>query len=192
MRGRNDTRVWTARDLVKVFNTTRSFAETATRSVELDRTKTTNPQLDIERMRSHFKDAPKPSNKGNLGVKRKFVSVRCNRCQQTFEAKVANRKFCPACVPNSNDQRFLERYGLNIEDLSILLGKQGNRCAICETHFDEFLPRKDGRKTFNVDHDHSTGQVRGLLCTGCNALMAALDKPGWLAKAQVYKNGKND
>ncbi len=190
MRGRNSTRVWTARDLVKAFDTTRSFAECIVRESTIDRTKTSDASSDLERMRSHFENAPKPSNRGSTGLTRKSVVVKCNRCQQSFEAKVGNRKFCSSCTPGSNDQRFLERYKLNIEDVNTMLHQQNMRCGICETHFDEFAPRKDGRKTYNVDHDHVTGEVRGLLCTGCNALMAALDKPGWLSKAQVYKNVK--
>jgi hypothetical protein len=34
-------------------------------------------------------------------------------------------------------------------------------CAICGGI------NKDGRRLF-IDHDHSTGKVRGLLCTKCN------------------------
>lgn len=190
MRGRNNSQVWTARDLVKAFNTTRPFAERVVREGQLDRTKTGDQVADLERMHSHFVNAPKPRNRGSLGLKRKSVIVKCNRCENPFEAKVGNRKFCPSCVPGSSDKRFLERYNLNLEDVGALLEAQAFRCAICETHFHDFPSRKDGRKPYNIDHDHVTGEIRGLLCTGCNALMAALDKPGWLAKALVYKNGK--
>ena len=41
-----------------------------------------------------------------------------------------------------------------------LLEKQKGKCAICDTY-----PKK---KRLAVDHDHETGQIRGLLCGTCN------------------------
>lgn len=43
-----------------------------------------------------------------------------------------------------------------------LLAHQGGVCAICGN------PPKQGGRRLNVDHDHRTGQVRGLLCFVCN------------------------
>jgi len=58
----------------------------------------------------------------------------------------------------------LKTYGLTMADYDALLRQQGARCAICG--------RNSGnhKKTtaFQVDHDHATGQNRGLLCTSCN------------------------
>ena len=55
----------------------------------------------------------------------------------------------------------------------ILLEKQNNRCAICEST--DPKGRKSGRgggvDVFYVDHDHKTGNVRGLLCNICNRTM---------------------
>ncbi len=63
-----------------------------------------------------------------------------------------------------------------------MLATQGGRCAICET--DE--PR--GRhSTFNVDHNHETGVVRGLLCCDCNLSIGKLgDDPARLRAAADY------
>lgn len=51
-------------------------------------------------------------------------------------------------------------YGLSKEDYFNLLNGQNNLCAICG--------KKDEDKVLCVDHDHKTGEVRGLLCNGCN------------------------
>lgn len=45
------------------------------------------------------------------------------------------------------------------EKLSV---KQGAKCAICEKLESSFKMR------LSVDHNHKTGQVRGLLCYRCN------------------------
>lgn len=51
-------------------------------------------------------------------------------------------------------------YGLTMKDYENLLDFQDWSCAICFAHF------VDGKA--NVDHCHSTGRVRGLLCHNCN------------------------
>lgn len=65
-------------------------------------------------------------------------------------------------------RRTLERYGLSVDDYELLLEAQNFVCAIC--HKPE--TRKDGRSgrtiALAVDHCHSTGRVRGLLCAKCN------------------------
>lgn len=56
--------------------------------------------------------------------------------------------------------RTLVRYGLTPDDYQRLLDSQAGGCAICGG--------MDERRRLNVDHDHATGEVRGLLCSGCN------------------------
>lgn len=58
---------------------------------------------------------------------------------------------------------WLKLYGLTPETHDQLLQKQGGVCAICHRPGQVFAERN-----LHVDHDHATGQVRGLLCGGCN------------------------
>jgi hypothetical protein len=58
----------------------------------------------------------------------------------------------------SNRKSHLKRnYGLTIEEYEAMLAAQGGGCAICGN------PNAD-----NIDHDHVTGRVRGILCWNCN------------------------
>ncbi len=57
----------------------------------------------------------------------------------------------------------LKSYGLAPGDYEAMLASQRGMCAICCTD----TPKGQGGR-FHVDHDHKTGKVRGLLCTGCN------------------------
>ena len=56
------------------------------------------------------------------------------------------------------------QYGLSLDDYSELLTKQNNKCAICATSESD---HQSGR--FLVDHNHDTGEVRGILCNSCNS-----------------------
>jgi hypothetical protein len=52
-----------------------------------------------------------------------------------------------------------KRYGLNEEQYDAMILSQNNLCAICN---------KPSHKTLHIDHNHTTGKVRGLLCSNCN------------------------
>jgi ribosomal protein L28 len=55
-------------------------------------------------------------------------------------------------------------YSLTPDQHAALLAHQSGVCAICG---------QERRYALNVDHDHATGKVRGLLCRRCNKLLAA-------------------
>ena len=67
-----------------------------------------------------------------------------------------------------------------------MLATQREACAICFVPFDELPSPHHGPI---VDHDHTTGKVRGLLCKGCNIRLAAIDDAEWLRRAREYVAG---
>ena len=54
------------------------------------------------------------------------------------------------------------QYGISMQQFDKLLEFQKHGCAICSKPITKLSRR------MNIDHDHKTGQVRGLLCSGCN------------------------
>jgi hypothetical protein len=72
------------------------------------------------------------------------------------------------------------RYALSPEQYDALLKAQGGGCAICGC-----LPEGNTRYAkLSVDHDHDTGQIRGLLCDLCNRGVGAFrDDPDRLRAA---------
>lgn len=67
-------------------------------------------------------------------------------------------------------------YGISMEEFEKLAKRQAWRCAICEQ-----------KKKLSVDHDHQTGEIRGLLCASCNCGLGYFqDDPGLLASASSY------
>lgn len=89
--------------------------------------------------------------------------------------------------PNTRrGKRLLDEYGLTIAEYDRLFLKQKGRCAVCgSTSPNSKRARSD--MSFCVDHDHVTGQVRGLLCQACNRALGMLkDDPELLEKAARY------
>jgi hypothetical protein len=84
-------------------------------------------------------------------------------------------------------RNFKCKYGLTKEAYDDLVESQGNKCAICESP-------PDGRwGRLMVDHDHETGEVRGLLCCNCNWALGHLkDDPDLISKAYWYLVGEED
>ena len=62
------------------------------------------------------------------------------------------------------------RRGITVEKYQELSAKQGGVCAICRRE------KTVGRgQNLYIDHDHATGEVRGLLCHGCNLVLGYAD-----------------
>ena len=77
-------------------------------------------------------------------------------------------------------------YGLTVEDYNKLLVKQGGGCVLCGETDPSCGSRhyiKNNRTAFDVDHNHKTGKIRGLLCTRCNRLVGLAND-----KIQTAKN----
>ncbi len=74
-------------------------------------------------------------------------------------------------------------YGLTIEQYEQMAAAQNGVCAICQK------PSTDGKR-LHVDHCHSTGVIRGLLCNKCNPAIGSLgDTPEMLERAIAYLRG---
>ena len=73
----------------------------------------------------------------------------------------SHRKRRAAHPDRERDGHLRRNFGLSLEEYDAMFADQGGRCAICGQP-----PRKGS--SLHVDHDHETGEVRGLLCFRCN------------------------
>jgi hypothetical protein len=81
--------------------------------------------------------------------------------------------------------KHLESYGLTPRAFSALLSSQGDACAICRTS-------DWGKRGPFVDHDHRTGQVRGILCFRCNSALGYVnDNPNIILAMGDYLSNFN-
>lgn len=93
----------------------------------------------------------------------------CAGCQSMVPVFYSRGSRCQACASQATHASHVQRtYDLSPQDYQRLLDWQGGRCYVCQQ-----VPRV---RRLAVDHDHRTGQVRGLLCSndewGCNVLLA--------------------
>ena len=82
--------------------------------------------------------------------------------------KGKRQPICRLCVKTKHSytrarkKNLKRRYSITEEQYNELFDSQCGKCAICGTH------QKDLSTKLAVDHIHSTGVIRGLLCYNCN------------------------
>lgn len=107
---------------------------------------------------------------------------------ELFEKQLAKQRRWRAANPEklrlqnkrNERRRKLKRYGLTEETYLVLLLSQDSLCAIC---------RQDNKtqRDWHVDHCHTTGEVRGILCHHCNVMLGhAKDNIQILQAAKEY------
>jgi len=92
---------------------------------------------------------------------------------------------CKPCGNHASRKYQLGKYGLTHDDYQTLWDDQNGLCAICEQP--ETTSRKGKLQLLSVDHCHTTGGVRGLLCRNCNLAIGLLgDNIKLLSTAMTY------
>lgn len=109
---------------------------------------------------------------------------RCKDCDDKAKKKWIEEN--PYKAYESVRRNNLRKYGISLEQYLELLEEQQGGCALCGIKENNTIGnRKDWN--FSVDHDHTSGKVRGLLCNNCNRGLGLLkDNPELLRKAANY------
>lgn len=95
--------------------------------------------------------------KTKQGYKRTRPRLR-SECKSCYNAAAMARYFADKTIHRKAARKFLlKKYGLSVEEFDVLVAAQKGACKICG---------KAAR--LHVDHNHTTGHVRGLLCRTCN------------------------
>ena len=78
--------------------------------------------------------------------------------------------------PLARKHALWNRYRLRPEDVARMREQQGDVCAICKNVMIKAC----------IDHCHSTGKVRGILCHKCNIKLGAIEDTNYLNNAKSY------
>jgi hypothetical protein len=122
--------------------------------------------------------------------KAKRLSRYCEPCEtEAAETQAMKKKEQDARYYRENYDRIRSqlnwahikrRYGITRDQYEEMFDAQNHCCAICHRHANEF------KQALHVDHNHETGQVRGLLCFPCNTRLGVLENTDWRAEAESY------
>lgn len=118
------------------------------------------------------------------------TGIKCEQCGSEVPPSSYGRKYCSKDCKMKRDRRVYyerhgekvrerarnfsqsdrgqdltlrRRYGISLADRQCLVDEQGGHCYFCPSTGPLF-----------VDHDHETGEVRGLLCRSCNVLLGRI------------------
>jgi hypothetical protein len=135
-------------------------------------------------------------------------SMECLCCREVLPmnmfisgiVKARKYSYCSKCRNAKNDERrrkngseqtrrrrknLMQRFKMSVEDYASMLESQDNKCSICGK---EYI---SGSKRFAVDHDHSTGLVRGILCSRCNTAIGQFEDNVVLLEGAISYLKKN-
>ena len=124
------------------------------------------------------------------------VENHCKDCRRPYQSALSKQKYNTS--EKRREKNLHQHYRMTQEAYTILFNAQDGKCAICARPETTIDPRTKATRALCVDHDHSTGQVRELLCHDCNracgllaenparirALLAYVEKHTPLEKAE--------
>lgn len=73
----------------------------------------------------------------------------------------------PSKRPMGYDRKrdLLRKFGITVDFYNEMFAEQNGCCKICKRHQTNF------KRRLHVDHNHTTGAIRGLLCSNCNTAL---------------------
>ena len=103
-----------------------------------------------------------------------FKPKPCKGCKTSFTPKAPSECYCSdECKDVGLTNAYLKRtYAITVADYKMMFDEQSGVCKICSSS--GFVMAKHHKMKLVVDHCHTTGQVRGLLCHNCNRALGLL------------------
>lgn len=103
---------------------------------------------------------------------------------KSYYENYQNESFLEFGVTRTRELWLLKKYNLPLEQYISMIKSQDSKCCICNKPFD-FTNRN--QKHICVDHCHTSGEIRGILCTCCNRGLGGFkDNLQYLEEAIVY------
>jgi hypothetical protein len=133
----------------------------------------------------------------NAARQRQWREANPERAREIYQKNNVKRLADPEFRRRKREAEVARNYGITPEEFRALEAAQGGLCAICQqpprgkspgkAYAGE--PRRDA--TLHVDHCHTSGRVRGLLCGNCNTMigLAGEDSKVLLAAVEYLEKG---
>ena len=146
------------------------------------------------------KEALNAKNKEYRDKKKEEINKRRKEYRQNNKKKIAERdkqyrlknkdkyraksaEWYKANKDRAKNYHFLRRYNISLDDYNRMMIEQDGKCWTCSVKAED--------EVLVVDHNHLTGEVRGLLCSGCNTAIGLLkESQETIAKVSKYLQEK--
>ena len=126
---------------------------------------------------SEYWQKSQPRKDGTFGLRPK-----CKRCETDYKLDIYHNKGGKQKQKERAFKSLMTKYGITVDFYEQERIKQNYCCIICGEH-----ERMQPHKRLHVDHNHSTGEYRGLLCNTCNTGLGMFkDNVSLLTKAIEY------
>lgn len=106
-------------------------------------------------------EVEKPIEAFNKNTASKSPDKRYSHCKECANALARERY-----KTKDKFQYTKKMYGITKEDILKLADTQQYKCKLCTKPFEMYSP--ESKRQFTVDHCHTSGKIRGLLCHHCN------------------------
>lgn len=111
-----------------------------------------------------------------------FTKNKAKSGGHSYECKSCRKEYRKTHKELGIRHTFKYRYGINIEQKHEIIKRQKKKCAICLRPLDLNKPIR-----VHMDHNHKTGNIRGVLCPKCNYFLAYIrENIGFLERATDY------
>lgn len=117
------------------------------------------------------RDRVKAKRRADRAANPTLAKEKARQQRQRHAAKIAarNKRYAarhPDRIKATAARKRLKKYGLTFDSYNALIERQFGRCVLCQTEITEIDPA-----LIHIDHCHTTGLVRGVLCVRCNSLL---------------------
>ena len=108
------------------------------------------------------------------GLPQTFGPKVCRVCGDIYTPSAPSHLYCSQyCAEVAFAEKYLKRnYNISFDEAACLYEKQSGKCAVCGSR--GFRMNPNAILLLVIDHNHSTGEVRGMLCHNCNRALGLL------------------
>lgn len=113
------------------------------------------------------------------------LTAHCKPCGAAYQRQLRSKQDPKLAKERTRKIKLKAKYGISVEQYDEMFESQNGVCVVCQ---------KDTRPNpLAVDHDHTTGEVRGLLCKKCNSGLGFFnDDIEVLERAKQYLSRNKD
>lgn len=102
------------------------------------------------------------------------------RLQNLEERRASQKRYRDSNPEKMKNAKLRYAYGITLAEYNKMREVQSDSCAVCKRHESELS------KKLVVDHCHTTGKIRKLLCSPCNVRLGVLENKEFVEMATAY------